>query len=63
MQWPYMFVELEAAPVVAKYIFPSFVSHTNFLCAFEFPGVTEEQFKERPSYSQDMDAVYAKSKL
>ena len=63
MQWPHMFVELEAAPVVATYIFPCFVSHTNLLCAFEFLGVTEDQFKERPSYSEDMDAAYAKSKL
>lgn len=63
MQWPDMFVELEAAPVVATYIYPCFASHINLPCAFEFPGVTEDQFKERTSYSEDMDAVYAKSKL
>ena len=43
--------------------FPCSVSYTNLLCAFESPGVTEDQFKEGPSYSEDMGAVYAKSKL
>ena len=58
MHSPDMFVELESDRQ-----FPCFVSYTNLLCAFESPGVTEDQFKEGPSYSEDMGAVYAKSKL
>lgn len=57
-----MFVELEVATYTDRQLF-GFVSLTNFLCACEFLGVTEDQFKEGPSYSEDMGAVYAKSKL
>jgi hypothetical protein len=54
-----MFVELE----VTTYLGRQLVSPANLLCACEFLGVTEDQFKEGPSYSEDMGAVYAKSKL
>lgn len=57
-----MFVELEVATCIDRQL-PCFVSLTNLLCGCEFLGVTEDQFKEGPSYSEDMGAVYAKSKL
>ena len=57
-----MFVELEVATYIDRQL-ARFVSHANLLCACELLGVTEDQFKEGPSYSEDMGAVYAKSKL